>query len=537
MRTGKFVSSAFALIACCLTLSLSGPARSHDEPGKLGKVDFTVSCGADVQRGFNSAVAMLHNFWYPQSVNAFTELAKADPGCAMAYWGIAMGERTNPLVGAPPAALAKRGSEALEKAKTLGAKTQRERDYIAAMDVYYKDWDKLEYRTRVLAYEKAMEQLPLRYPEDIEAELFYALALNEAITVLPADKTYSRHLKAAAICEKVLAKNPDHPGALHYQIHSYDFPALATRGVAAANRYASVASSAPHALHMPSHVYSMLGMWQESIESNRAALGVAKSYVHAMDFTAYAYLQMAQDRQAERLMNESLALQKSAGGAFQRSPTGGVLPVYTAYAALPARFAIERGAWAEAAALELQPMAPPADAITHFTRAMGFARLGDSANARKDIAKLQALRDELIGSKQDYWAEQVDIQHKAAAAWAAHAEGKKSESLTLMRSAADLEDASEKHVAMENRLWPMRELLGELLLELNQPALALKEFEASLGEARNRLRGFYFAGKAAEMAGDQRKAAAFYEKVLALTKNADSERREIREAKSFMAAR
>jgi len=211
--------------------------------------------------------------------------------------------------------------------------------------------------------------------------------------------------------------------------------------------------------------------------------------------------------------------------------------VYTAYAALPARFAIERGAWAEAAALELQPMAPPADAITHFTRAMGFARLGDSANARKDIAKLQALRDELIGSKQDYWAEQVDIQHKAAAAWAAHAEGKKSESLTLMRSAADLEDASEKHVAMENRLWPMRELLGELLLELNQPALALKEFEASLGEARNRLRGFYGAAKAADMAGDRGKAAAFYEKVLALTKNADSERREIREAKSFMAAR
>ncbi len=537
MRTGKFVSSAIALIACGLTLSLSGPASSHDQPGKLGNVSFTVSCGADVQQAFNSAVATLHNFWYPQSVNAFTELAKADPGCAMAYWGIAMGERTNPLVGAPPAALAKRGSEAIEKAKTLRAKTQRERDYIAAMDVYYKDWDKLEYRTRVLAYEKAMEQLSLRYPEDVEAALYYALALNEAITVLPADKTYSRHLKAAAICEKVLAKNPDHPGALHYQIHSYDYPTLATRGVAAADRYASVATSAPHALHMPSHVYSMLGMWQESIESNRAALGVAKSYVHAMDFTAYAYLQMAQDRQAERLMNESLSLQKAAGGAFQRSPTGGVLPVYTAYAALPARFAIERGAWAEAAALELRPMAPPADAITHFTRAMGFARLGDAVNARKDIDKLQVLRDELTNSKQEYWAEQVDIQRKAAMAWVAQAEGKKAEALMLIRSAADAEDASEKSVAMENRLWPMRELLGELLLEQNEPALALKEFETSLGEARNRLRGFYGAAKAAEKAGDRRKAAAFYGKILTLTKNADSDRPEIKQAKAFLAAR
>jgi tetratricopeptide (TPR) repeat protein len=537
MTNHKFASSAVALTACILSLANPGPASAHDEPGKLGKVDFAVACGTETQQGFNTAVAMLHNFWYPQSVNAFAELAKADPGCAMAYWGIAMGERTNPLVGAPPAALAKRGSEAIEKAKTLGAKTERERDYIAAMDVYYKDWDKLEYRARVLAYEKAMEQLSLRYPEDVEAALFYALALNEAITVLPADKTYSRHLKAAAICEKVLAKNPDHPGALHYQIHSYDYPALATRGVAAAGRYASVATSAPHALHMPSHVYSMLGMWQESIESNRAALGVAKSYVHAMDFTAYAYLQMGQDRQAERLMNESLALQKAAGGAFQRSPTGGVLPVYTAYAALPARFAIERGAWAEAAALELRPTAPPADAITHFTRAMGSARLGDVANARKDIDKLQALRDELASSKQDYWAEQVDIQRKAATAWVAQAEGKKADALALMRSAADLEDASEKSVAMENRLWPMRELLGELLLEQNEPALALKEFETSLGEARNRLRGFYGAAKAAEKAGDRRKAAAFYEKIVTLTKTADSDRPEIKQAKVFLAAR
>src|SRR6266850_7691415 len=518
-----------------LHLFLPVASRSHEEGQRLGKVDFAVSCSDGSRAAFNTAVAMLHNFWYPQSVNAFNEILKTDPGCAMAYWGVAVGERTNPLVGAAPAALAKRGADAIETAKGLGGKTQRERDFIAAMDVYYEGWGTREFATRVLAYEKAMQEMWLRYPGDVEVALFYALALNEAIPVSPPDKTYSRHIKAAEICEKVLAKQPDHPGGLHYQIHSYDYPALATRGVTAANRYASVATSAPHALHMPSHVYSMLGMWNESIQSNLSALGVAKAYVHAMDFSAYAYLQMAQDRQAERLMNESLALQKAPGGTFQRSPTGGVLPTYTAYAALPARFALERGAWSEAAALELRPSAPPADAITHFARAFGFARLGNAASARQEISKLQALRDELADSKQDYWAEQVDIQHKAASAWAAQAEGQRAEALKLMRSAADLEDASEKSVAMENRLWPMRELLGELFLEQQEPAMALKEFEASLREARNRLRGYYGAAKAAELTGDRSKAKAFYEKIVALTKNADSDRSEIQRAKAFLA--
>ncbi|MGH8634065.1 MAG: hypothetical protein ACRET7_08025 [Burkholderiales bacterium] len=536
MKTRTPDSPVVTLFAACLASSLAGPAASQDVE-KLGNIRFPVSCTAEAQQQFNRAVAMLHNFWYPQSVNAFTEITKADPDCAMAYWGIAMGERTNPLVGAPPAALAKRGWEAIEKAKAGSAKTQRERDYIAAMDVYYKDWDKADYKTRVLAYENVMEQMYLRYPDDAEAALFYALALNEGITVSPPDKTYSRHLKAAAITEKVLAKIPEHPGALHYQIHSYDFPALATRGVPAANQYASVAPTAPHALHMPSHVYSMLGMWEESIKSNQIAVGVAKGYVHAIDFMIYAHLQMGQDQAAKRLLENSIALQNAAGGTAQRSPTGGVLPIYTAYAAIPARYAIERSAWSEAAALELRPTAPPADAITHFTRAMAYVRLRDTANARKEIDSLNALRDELITLKDNYWAEQVDIQHKAASAWVAHAQGKRVEALTLMRTAADLEDGSEKHVAMENRLWPMRELLGEMLLDLNQPGPALKEFEKSLEEAHNRLRGFYGAARAAELAGNPRKAAEFYNKLVALTAKADSDRNEVRQAKAFLAAR
>jgi tetratricopeptide (TPR) repeat protein len=534
MKTRNFASRTLISLACCSIFV--APAAAH-EAEKLGNVNFPVSCSVEAQQGFNRALAMLHNFWFPQAGNAFAEVAKTDPACAMAYWGIAISARANPLVGAPPPAAMKRGWEYVEKAKAAGAKTQRERDYIAALELYYKDPENPNHQPRVLAFEKAMEQLSQRYPDDVEAALFYALALNESILALPADKTYTRHRKAAEIAQKVLAKQAYHPGALHYLIHSYDFPALADRGIRAADQYASVAPGAPHALHMPSHIYSMLGMWGESIKSNLTAVEAAKGYVHAIDFMVYAHLQMGQDREAKRLLENSAALQKAAGGLDQRSPTGALLTVHTAYAAIPARYAIERSAWTEATALQMQPTSPPADAITHFTRAMGFARLRDTANARKEIDNLQALREELAKGTDPYWVEQVDIQREAAQAWVAYAEDNKAQAIKLMRSAADREDGSEKHVAMENRLWPMRELLGELLLELKEPAQALKEFEKSLGDSRNRLRGFYGAAKAAEMANDRRKAADFYGKLLALTKNADSPREEVQQAKAFLAAR
>ena len=531
MRLTRKLLSASIMCAC-----LTGPAAAN-EAEKLGTVSFPISCTGESQQGFDRAVAMLHNFWFPQAGNAFADVAKADPECAMAYWGVAISARANPLVGTPPPAAMKRGWEYVEKAKSAAPKTQRERDYIAALELYYKNPDSRDHQPRVLAFEKAMEQLAQRYPDDLEASLFYALALNESILALPADKSYARHQKAAAIAEMVLAKQPDHPGALHYVIHSYDFPALADRGVRAADQYASVAPSAPHALHMPSHIYSMLGRWDESIKSNLAAVTAAKGYVHAIDFMAYARLQLGQDHEAKRLLDSAAELQKSAGGLEQRSPTGALLTVHTAYAAIPARYAIERGAWTEAANLPVQPTSPPADAITHFTRAMGFARLRDPASARKEIEKLQALSDEMAKANDPYWADQIDIQRQAAQAWVAFAEGDKSQAVKLMRSAADREDGSEKHVAMENRLWPMREVLGELLLKLNEPRMALKEFETSLGSSRNRLRGFYGAARAAELAGDRPKAADFYNKLLILTKNADESRPEMQQAKVFLTSR
>ena len=525
----------FLIVAVISSAPMLTAQEKTVDPEKLGKVHFPVSCIPAAQQQFDRALAMLHSFWYPQGLNTFAEVTKTDPDCAMGYWGIAISRRANPLVGAPDPSVLKDGMEAVNKAKAIGVKTQRERDYIAAIETYYKDWEKLDYRTRVLAYEKAMEQMYLHYPEDSEAAIFYALAIDEAVTVLPADKNYTRQLKAGAILEKVLVAQPEHPGALHYLIHSYDFPPLADRGLSAARQYGDVAPSAPHALHMPSHIYSMLGMWQDSIKANRAALAVAKGYAHALDFMVYAYLQGAQDAEAKRAVDRSAELQKNQAAVGNANPTGAVLAGYTALAAVPARYAIERGAWTEAAALQPKPTTPAADSIIYFTRAMGSARSGDLDSARANIEQLNQIISRLVQSKDDYWAQQVEIQRKAAAAWVAYAEGKKDEALKLMRSAADGEDASEKHVAMENRLWPMRELLGELLLGMNEPAKALKEFEVSLQSARNRYRGFYGAAKAAERSGDREKARSYYERLVALCSYADTERPELVEAKTYLA--
>ena len=381
-----------------------------------------------------------------------------------------------------------------------------------------------------------MEQVYLRYPDDPEAAIFYALALNEAVD--HSDKTYARQLKAGAILERVFAEQPDHPGVAHYLIHTYDFPPLAQQGLPAARRYAEIAPSSPHALHMPSHIFSMLGLWQESIQANLASTASAKAYaakhlpgqtlwLHMDDFQIYAYLQGAQDQQAKRIVDERNAIQKV---------TPVRLPNDTAYAAIPVRYTIERGRWLEAAALEVRPSQyPQAEAITWFGRALGAARSGNIVAAREAIDRLQSLRDTLTQAKDRYWAEQVEIQRLATVAWLAHAEGRNEDALAAMRDATRLEDKSEKHIAMENRLVPMRELLGELLLELNQPAEALREFEASLQSSPNRLRSFYGAAKAAEAAGELQKTKTFYEQLVALGSHADTERPELTEAKAFLA--
>jgi tetratricopeptide (TPR) repeat protein len=519
-----------------LWVSMATAQEKAVQPEQLGEVHFPVSCSAAAQQQFDRAVALLHSFFFPETVKTFTVVTETDPTCAMGYWGLAMSQRTNPLILPLDVATLKQGWEAVEKAKAAAPKTPREQDYIMAMEAYYQNPEQGGYRQRVAAYERAMEQLYLRYPDDPEAAIFYALAMNEAVD--HSDKTYARQLKAGAILEQVFAQQPDHPGVAHYIIHTYDFAPLAPRGLPAARRYAEIAPSSPHALHMPSHIFSMLGLWQESIQANLASTASAKAYtakhlpgqtlwLHMDDFRIYAYLQGAQDQQARRIVDERNAIEKV---------TPVRLPNDTAYAAIPVRYAIERGQWSEAAALEIHPSQyPQAEAIMQFGRALGASRSGDLAKARQAMDRLQALRDALTQSNERYWAEQVEIQRRTAAAWMTHAEGKPEEALQLMRQAADLEDASEKHIAMENRLVPMRELLGEMLIELNKPAEALREFEASLQSSPNRLRSFYGAAKSAERAGDLQKTKTFYGQLVGLCSQADTERPELLEAKAFLA--
>ena len=507
---------------------------------ELGRVHFETSCTPQAQEKFDRGLAMVHSFVYPDSVQAFTDAAAADPQCAIAYWGIAISSRPNPLVLPLSTAVLKKGLDAVEKGKTIGAKTERERDWLAAIEFYYKDYDKVDQTARGLAYEKAMEQLMRKYPDDPEAAIFYALALNE--TALPSDRTYAKQLKAGAILEKILTAQPNHPGALHYLIHSYDYAPLAQRGLDAANKYASIAPDAPHALHMPAHTYSMLGLWAQSVELNTKSRASAQAQAarlwpgaahpaepHHLDFMEYALLQMGQEHRAKEVRDDSAAIKKLG---FE------YLVGYTGLAAIPARFALERQAWQEAAMLEPRgSQYPQAEAITYFARAMGSARGGDLNAAESEVSKLKELHAKLENANQSYWAEQVEIQILAASAWIAEAKGQKEEALKFMRAAADLEDNSEKHIAMENRLYPMRELLGDLLMEQHQFAQALTEYETALQSTPNRLRGLYGAAKAAEGAGQPEKATAYFSKLVELTKDADGERTEIREAKAFLALR
>jgi hypothetical protein len=529
---------AVALTMLLLTSAPVAPARAGE---KLGSVHFPVSCTPTIQGDFERAVALLHSFWYEEAEKAFTTITTNDPGCAMGYWGIAMSVYY-PLWQPPSPTMLQKGAAALEKTRGLPA-TPREKDYIAAIESYYRDSDKVDHRTRAVAYEKAMAQLHARYPDDREAAVFYALALTA--TAAPTDKTYANQLRAGAILEKVYAEQPNHPGVAHYIIHSYDYPPLAARGLVAARGYAKIAPSVPHAQHMPAHIFTRLGLWQESIDSNRASANAGKAYyarlgkstvwdqtLHALDYIVYAYLQTGQDRQAQAVLEQLDTMQRAEPESF--------VAAY-AYAAIPARVALEQHRWGEAAALSPASKAFPwdrfvwAEAITSFARAVGAARSGDSGQARAEAQKLEGYRATLIAANQTYWAEQVNIQQRAAAAWAARAEGKNDEALQLMRKAADLEDATEKHPVTPAPVVPARELLGEMLLDLNQPGKALVEFQASATREPNRLNGLFGAARAAELSGNTALARTLYTQLVALCARADGGRPELRHAKAALA--
>src|SRR5215470_8114792 len=522
----KVSNSAVAVAGAALFL-LEQPASVQADDSKLGKVHFETSCSPEAQKLFDRAMLYQHSFWYRASQKVFEDVLKADPECGIAFWGIALSLLLNPHAATPPKNLAD-GAAAIAKGKSVGAKTQRERDYIDALAVIYVDYDKLGHLPRTQAYAKAMEQLAQRYPNDDEAQIHYALALNTS--AVASDKTYANQLKGAAILEPIFARQPQHPGVAHYLIHLYDYPPIAEKGLNAARMYAKIAPDAAHAQHMPSHIFTRVGYWQESIDSNTVSQRVAKDasdfhdQLHAMDYQVYAYLQLGQDGKAKAVLDEMSTV---------KGFTETFLPGPYALAVSPARYAIERGDWKAAASLEVRtsPLSQ-VQAITYFARALGAARSGNPEAAKADIAKLVELRDKLRDAKDGYWSEQVDIQQKVASAWVLYAEGKYDDALSAMSAAADAEDRTEKHPVTPGVPMPARELYGVMLLDRGKPAEALVAFEVTLKKEPNRLHAYIGAAKAAEKSGNAAKAKEYYGKVVAIAANADTTRTDVADARA-----
>ena len=525
-------------------LAVATPALAqHDHPeggdlvGTAG-VSFQTSCAPALRQDFNRAVALLHSFWFAQAISAFNGVLEKDPSCAIAHWGIALSRWGNPFAGLKPPQQVSLGQAAIQNAQKTGSPTPRERAYINAAAALFTDGDPATQRARTVAYEQGMAQLVKQYPADMEARIFYALAIDQ--TALTTDKTYSQQLKAAAILEPLFKEHPKHPGLAHYIIHAYDHPPLAAKALPAARTYASLAPSVPHALHMPSHTFTRVGLWKESIETNRRSAEAARKEkatpeeLHAMDYQAYAYLQIAQDAAARRVVDEAAA----AAGRLDANSTSvaapGVAGVYAA-AAIPARYALERNAWADAAALQVRKSTfPHTDAITHFARALGAARSGNPKAAAADIEQLAALGDALKKMQDAYWAEQVDIQRQIASAWVTFAEGDRARGIEQLRAAAQAEDATDKSAVSPGPLAPARELLGYMLLEANRPVEALVEFEATTKKEPNRFRGLYGVARAAEAAGQRAKAMTFYKQLLQVASEPDANRPELQHARSFV---
>ena len=521
-----------ATVAATAALGVTSPASAQDTTDqKLGKVHFATTCNEVAQRRFDRAMRYQHSFWYAESREIYEEAIKADATCAIAYWGIALSLLSNPHSAIPAPNLAP-GLAAIKKAKEVGAKSERERDYIDALSVMYVDYDKIPQAARVQSYLKKMEALAAKYPDDDEAQIFFAITLNVAAS--PADKTYANQLRGAAILEPIWQRQPQHPGIAHYLIHLYDYPAIAARGLPAALRYAKIAPNAPHAQHMPSHIFTRVGYWKESIAANLASVEAAKGHesergeqLHGEDYLVYAYLQLAQDDNARKVIDTIEALQvgpDSFGGAFS-------------HAAAPARYAFERGDWKGAARLEVIPNKfPQVMAISHFARALGAARSGDAAAAKIDAAKLVELRDRLREGKIDYWATQVDIELQIANAWILYADGKYDDALKAMAAAADAEDKTEKAPVTPGPLVPARELYGFMLLDRGMPKEALIAFEATKAKEPNRFNGYAGAAQAARALGDTATAKANYEKLLALAADSDSDRPVLATARTFVAS-
>jgi hypothetical protein len=518
MDGGKIIAATLLVLAAVVPAVAQEHQHGQDE--KLGAVHFVTSCDTAAQDEFNRAVALLHSFQFSRGIEGFNAVLAKDPDCAMAYWGIALSAWGNPFAsGNKEPDQLHLGRDSAARGSAMRAKTERERAYLAAVGRLYDHWESAPQRARILAYRDGMQDVAAANPEDHEAQIFYALSLASSEDL--ADKTYAGRLKAGAILEKLFEEEPTHPGLAHYIIHTYDVPALAGQALAAARRYAQIAPDAPHALHMPSHTFTRMGYWKESIDSNLLAADAAErqgqtaEQLHASDYQMYAYLQTGQDAAAARLLAnlpeiasrfDPKALLKGAGG-----PAVG----YFALAAIPARYMLERQDWQAASQLTVRGTPYPyADAITWYARGLGAARTGQVARANEAASALRAITESLKKMNETYWSQQVEIQLRSVSAWAAFAGGDTKRALRHMKSAAEMEDGTEKNAITPGPIAPAREILGDMLLELHEPNRALEQFQATLKKEPHRFRSLSGAANAARLMGSRAESRHFFQELI-----------------------
>lgn len=508
---------------------------------QFGSVDFDMTCDKKSKNDFNLAIELLHSFEYDESEKVFAKIIDETPECAMAYWGVALCN-FHPLWTAPTEAELIKGSKAIEIANTITKKSKRESAYLSAIETFYKDWNKTDHRTRCINYEKAMEKLHTTNPDDKEAAIFYALALDASAD--PTDKTFVNQKKAGSILNALYPSDPDHPGIIHYIIHTYDYPELAELALPAARKYAAVAPSSAHALHMPSHIFTRLGLWDQCIKSNLASVASAKCYaeqagikghwdeeLHGMDYLVYAYLQKGENK----LAKEQLKYLETFIDVYPLT-----FKVAYAFAAIPSRFYLENKNWNEAATAQLYPSNFPwikfpwQKSIIHFTRLLGAAHLENIKGAEAELTKLKQLHAILQQQKDLYKSKQVEIQIKTGEAWILFAAAQKKEALSLMKLAADMEDSTEKHPVTPGEVLPARELFGDMLLQVKQYENALFAYEAVLKKSPNRFNSLYGAGSAAEKSGNTQRAIFYYKQLSTVMDITNTERPELAAIRSFL---
>jgi tetratricopeptide (TPR) repeat protein len=533
----KLVQLVFVAMVLSAFVAMADEGHHHEDltTDQLGTVDFPVSCAAAVQKPFERGVALLHSFWYEEAEKEFEQIAKDDPRCAMAHWGIAM-SIWHELWNRPDAATIQRGHTEVKSARSLHPKTDRERDYITAMDEFYRG-KKRDFQDRANTYCQAMATTYKDFPDDREAAAFYALSLLASEP--DDDTTFDNRKRAAAVLEKLFVLEPDHPGVAHYLIHSYDKPQLAQLGLPAAQRYAKVAPAAPHALHMPSHIFARLGLWQDDIDSNLASIAATRKTAamhmggeghqfHAMDFLVYAYLQCGREADAEKVMEEVKAMPAKKDDMYGMDFD----PRINALVTFSARYALEMHRWTDAASLAPIPGAETGDnSIIYWARAIGAARTGNLADAHKDMAEIETIHSALLKQDKPGFAQAVEQDRQEAAAWLAYAEGNKDDAIKALRAVAQKEEAE----GDEPLAIPAREMLADMLLDMNRPDQALAEYDVDLKFNPNRFNGLYGAARAAEMAGKSEKSNTYYARLVKICDGSNSARPELSRAKALLA--